>query len=208
MKLYKYIVKSDSGFAPNPFYGYCTLACCKPDVRRCADLDDFVIGLTPWNKGLGNKVVYFMKVTEKIEKKDYFKDKRFKNKIPCNEDIFTKEGAGDNIWSYKNGIYVNITMNNRNLKLRHVKEKEYLADIGKNHENAFVLISDNFFYFGGNAIESPSEFAWVKIGKNARGIRKNTGEKKIESLESFFIENYKKGINGYPTKFGKIYKYC
>ena len=29
-KLYSYIVATDSGFSPNPFHGFCTLACCKP----------------------------------------------------------------------------------------------------------------------------------------------------------------------------------
>ena len=31
MTLYSYIVKHDNGFAPNPFHGFCTLACCKPE---------------------------------------------------------------------------------------------------------------------------------------------------------------------------------
>jgi len=36
MKVYSYIVAYDSGFAPNPFHGICTLACCKPTIRRTA----------------------------------------------------------------------------------------------------------------------------------------------------------------------------
>ena len=32
-RIYSYVVRYDSGFAPNPFYGYCTLATCKPDIR-------------------------------------------------------------------------------------------------------------------------------------------------------------------------------
>ena len=36
MTVYSYIVAYDSGFAPNPFHGTCTLACCKPTIRRTA----------------------------------------------------------------------------------------------------------------------------------------------------------------------------
>ena len=38
MKVFSYVVMSDSGFAPNPFHGTCTLACCKAQIRRSAAL--------------------------------------------------------------------------------------------------------------------------------------------------------------------------
>ena len=31
VKLYSYIVVHDAGLAPNPFYGWCTLAVCTPN---------------------------------------------------------------------------------------------------------------------------------------------------------------------------------
>src|SRR5712671_5339411 len=34
MRLYSYVVARDFGFAPNPFFGVCTLATCKPDIRK------------------------------------------------------------------------------------------------------------------------------------------------------------------------------
>ena len=34
MIIYQYVLKVDHGFAPNPFYGVCTLACCKPRMRN------------------------------------------------------------------------------------------------------------------------------------------------------------------------------
>lgn len=33
VNLFSYIVACDSGFSPNPFWGICTLACCKPRIR-------------------------------------------------------------------------------------------------------------------------------------------------------------------------------
>ena len=45
MKYFAYILAFDSGFAPNPFYGYCTLADCKPKIRKQAQVGDWIIGL-------------------------------------------------------------------------------------------------------------------------------------------------------------------
>lgn len=42
-RIYSYVVRYDSGFAPNPFYGYCTLATCKPDIRRAAEVGDWLV---------------------------------------------------------------------------------------------------------------------------------------------------------------------
>ena len=76
MTLYSYTVAIDSGFAPNPFYGFCTLACCKPGIRRTAQEGDYVVGIGP--KGPGNHLVYAMRVTETVEFDDYWQDKRFR----------------------------------------------------------------------------------------------------------------------------------
>ena len=37
MTLYSYIVAYDGGSAPNPFHEFCTLAICKPGMRRTAE---------------------------------------------------------------------------------------------------------------------------------------------------------------------------
>jgi hypothetical protein len=94
MKLYSYIVAHDTGFSPNPFWGFCTLADCKPTIRRTANVDDCIVGLTPKSKG--NKIVYAMEVSEKLPFCEYFNDKRFTRKIPdCT--LYTIHKMGDNI---------------------------------------------------------------------------------------------------------------
>lgn len=40
-----YVVDRDFGFAPNPFHGYCTLATCKPGIRKSAAMGDWVVGM-------------------------------------------------------------------------------------------------------------------------------------------------------------------
>lgn len=47
MRLLSYIIKHDTGLAPNPLHGYCTLAVCTPNHQN-ADIkkDDWILGLS------------------------------------------------------------------------------------------------------------------------------------------------------------------
>lgn len=47
MRVFTYVLDHDTGFAPNPFHGWCTLAGCKPVIRRTARIDDWIVGMTP-----------------------------------------------------------------------------------------------------------------------------------------------------------------
>lgn len=74
MTLYSYVLRSDTGFAPNPFYGYCTLATCKPDIRRLARIGDWVIGTgSVENVGPG-RLVYAMRVEAVLTLDQYDED--------------------------------------------------------------------------------------------------------------------------------------
>ena len=42
--LFSYVVAHDGGSAPNPFWGVCTLVICKPDIRRVAQIDNWIVG--------------------------------------------------------------------------------------------------------------------------------------------------------------------
>jgi hypothetical protein len=42
--LRSYVITSDTGFAPNVTGGYCTLATCKPRIRRNADVGEWILG--------------------------------------------------------------------------------------------------------------------------------------------------------------------
>src|SRR5512133_214086 len=96
MRLYTYIVKFDTGFAPNPFHGYCTLACCKPAIRRAAEPGDWIVGLT--TKERGNRLVYAMHVAQKITFDEYWRDKRFAHKVPDLRSDDPERRCGDNVY--------------------------------------------------------------------------------------------------------------
>lgn len=50
MKIFSYVVSRDFGFAPNPFFNFCTLATCKPKIRKDAKIGDWIIGTNSTTK--------------------------------------------------------------------------------------------------------------------------------------------------------------
>jgi hypothetical protein len=87
-KLFSYVVDHDCGFAPCPHQGHCTLAKCKfgtshKNVVELAEAGDWVVGTggADLKKSAGHgKVVYAMRVDEKLPFDQYCKDRRFWNR--------------------------------------------------------------------------------------------------------------------------------
>jgi len=181
--LYSYVVSTDSGFAPNPFGNYCTLGCCKPQIRKHARVEDWVVGTGP--KPVGNdKLVYAMKITEKVIFEDYSKDLRFQYKIPRSVAV---EERGDNIyWKDKNGEWI------QRPSYYHNTEKQKAIDLsGKN-----VLISDCFFYFGANATPIPERF--FGLIKKGPGHKRLLGQQ-VDEFLAWLCENQIRGVHGNPN---------
>ena len=61
-RVFSYVVAADGGFAPNPFHGYCTLACCEPKVRKAARPGDLIVGLSRRCE----RLVYILRIGEKL----------------------------------------------------------------------------------------------------------------------------------------------
>jgi hypothetical protein len=58
VNLFSYVVRDDTGFAPNPFHGCCTLAYCKGRIRRQVGVGDLIVGLSRRSE----RVVHAMRV--------------------------------------------------------------------------------------------------------------------------------------------------
>ena len=97
MRLFSYVVARDYGFAPNPFFGMCSLATCKPKIRRYASVGDWIIGTGSKVKGRQGHLVYAMRVTEAMTFNEYWADERFQSKKP-NLKGSLKQAFGDNIY--------------------------------------------------------------------------------------------------------------
>lgn len=191
MRLFTYVVAVDSGFAPNPFGGYCTLAVCKPRIRNTAKIGDWIAGITP--KRLGNKLLYAMQVKEKITFNDYYKDKRFQCKKPKLSSQDTKLQCGDNFYFIsKDGSYQQKKNNYHNK-----------SDEKRDLSSEYVLISDvnDFYYFGSDAIELPEELK--QIMSVMRGHRSNFEEETIRDFIQFIstLEDKKGTADRLPRDF-------
>jgi hypothetical protein len=97
VRAYSYVVARDFGFAPNPFHGWCTLATCKPRLRKYAQPGDWVVGTGTGTKGRAGFLVYAMRVDEALTFDQYWRDARFRRKRP-DLRASRKLAFGDNIY--------------------------------------------------------------------------------------------------------------
>jgi len=163
MRLFSYIVRSDSGFAPNPYHGYCTLACCKPVIRRNARQGDWVVGIS--SKKSGNKLIFAMQITESPQTfKEYYTDPRFKSKKPRKRSKQYEFRRGDNIYKpLRNGTFLQLPSNHSNPDGSENHQKKMKDLNGK-----FVLISNKFWYFGNNMKKLPDNLSFLIVGRGHR----------------------------------------
>ena len=165
MRLFTYILTWDNGFAPNPFGRYCTLACCKPVIRRVAQEGDIVVGISP--RSCGNKLVYAMELTEvPIGFDAYFMDQRFQDKKPCPDSNDPIERCGDNIYEPRpDGTYrQRWSLHSSDAGQEDDEMKE--ADLSGKR----VLVSESFWYFGENARDLLERFRQIIPGRGHRSI--------------------------------------
>src|SRR5579871_6946909 len=99
--VFMYVVDRDFGFAPNPFHGMCTLATCKPRIRKHAQIGDWVIGMGGRRLKLMGRCVFAMKVTQALSFNEYWEDHSFLDKRPVRNGSRAMM-VGDNIY-HRNG---------------------------------------------------------------------------------------------------------
>lgn len=187
MNLFSYIVVNDSGFAPNPFHGICTLACCKPDIRRVAKAGDLIVGLSP--KSDGNRLVYVMRVGDQMSFADYWHHRDFRRKRPRHAN-----DCGDNIYMpLATGGFRQLPSAHSNGEVEDAKSKA--RDLGGRQ----VLLSDDFVYFGGEARNLPPQFARLIVGRAHKRFRSPDHVGLIEAFEKFFA-SLPRGIRGRPRE--------
>lgn len=180
----------DYGFAPNPFWGFCTLANCKPKIRKKASIGDWVIGTGAKTRELEFHLIFIMKVTEILDFQQYWEDPRFQCKKPILNGSLVQM-HGDNIYNKASDKWSQIDSHHSfpNGKTNKKNLKQDL--LGK-----FVLISDTFLYFGESHFEIPDEFK--KICCKFRDICKSSMNENIKDFFAWIFDNYDEGILGDP----------
>lgn len=201
MNVYIYVVTRDYGFAPNPFYGICTLATCKPGIRKSAQIGDWVFGIGSKTTH-ENKIIYLMKVTEKITFDEYWAGENYQNKKPYMLGSL-KKMYGDNIYHFdkvkEEWIQENSHHSNEDGA---VNEHNLRKDTKSNN----VLISNEFYYFGSSAIEIPLKYQ-ADVYLSTRGYRKIEADNNISSFLVWVSENFKLGYNADPLLFTTFERY-
>jgi hypothetical protein len=200
LKLYSYIVARDFGFAPNPFYGVCTLATCKPVIRATAQIGDWIIGTGSKKHGLDGHLVYAMQVSEILTYDEYWADKRFASKRP-NLHGSLKQAYGDNIYNRdpqtNEWIQADSHHSNEDGSPNH-------ANVEHDTQSENVLIGNDFYYWGGSGPLIPEEFRnydGCDLCHSGQGHRCNFPEKLLTSFIAWLKTQEGSGFLGEPAEF-------
>jgi transcriptional regulator with XRE-family HTH domain len=157
VRLCSYVVENDTGFAPNPFWGFCTCAACSPNhLNYLLVPGDWLMGNTSAGRGNQRRLIYAMRISERpMHFDDYYRDRRFARKKA--RDGTWKDRCGDNIYFRDEaGRWIQTHDFHHNAK----NIKQDTRNLGH------VFISDYFFYFGEQAPVIPIEYSsLVRIGR-------------------------------------------
>ncbi|WP_162831459.1 hypothetical protein [Paraburkholderia caffeinilytica] len=191
MKIYSYVIPRDFGFAPNPFYGTCTLATCKPKIRKAARLNDIIIGTR--SAPNVHKLVFFMQVQEILTYDVYWNDERFFCKRP-NLYGSKKAAFGDNIYHRDDKkLWIQEDSHHTNTDGSRCQEN---VDTDTSCEN--VLISQNFCYWGSNGPTLPSHL--YQVVKKGIGHKSKFSGDFVELMFKWLDEN-DRGCLGKPLSW-------
>jgi hypothetical protein len=154
LRLHSYVVEHDYGFAPNPFYGVCTLATCKPRIRAHASVGDYVVGTGCAKRRRRGYLVYFMRVEEILTFDDYWVNHRFQRKRPSLRGS-KMQAFGDNVyhrdpntglWQQANSFH----------SLRDGSPNP--INVEHDTQSTRVLIGSDFGYWGGSGPKIPGQY--------------------------------------------------
>ena len=192
-KLYTYIVRVDGGFAPNPFHGFCTLATCKPRIRKIAKDGDWIAGFSSKRHYKDRRLVYAMRVDKVLDFDEYWKDTSFKYKRPIPTGD-REQQCGDNIYHRNpdDGSWIQApSYHNEDHIERDTKFPQ-------------ALISKTFVYYGAKAVKLPHEFRnWdgQDISPMGIGHRCNFADGLREEFIDWLAPQADNGVYGEPMEW-------
>ena len=195
MHCFRYRMDHDYGFAPNPFWGSLTLACCKAQIRnsRALAVGDWIVGLGSVAMGNEGSVIYAAQIDKVITFDEYWNSPDFQVK-KANVNGTLVQMYGDNVYHTVNGEVVQEPC-------AHSKDpngRQKKSDVsGKN-----VLVCERFYYFGDQAPTLPKELAYIGDTGNPRAIRyTDMDDFKIQPFIEWLANNYETGIHGDPCNW-------
>lgn len=193
VSVFTYVIEHDLGFAPNPFHGACTLACCKPVIRKTVKLGDIILGMGAVKPNLSGRLCYWMRVDEILTFDEYWSDARFRRKKPVmNGTTFLR--YGDNIYhSNRSGVYCQ-EYSFHSLENGEISLGDLHRDTGRTDR---VLISHEFAYWGRRGIQMPDELKHFAI--RSSGHKRNFEKVEVAALMAWLGQHPERGYLGEPA---------
>lgn len=157
MTLFSYVIEHDLGFAPNPFHSACTLACCKPLIRKRAKLGDYILGTGAAAPKLRGYLTYWMRIDEILTFDQYWNDRRFRRKKP-HMSATTYLRYGDNIYHRDGGNAFKQEDSFHSMEDGRVSFGDLRRDTGITDK---VLVGHEFAYWGRAGIKVPAHLMFL-----------------------------------------------
>lgn len=177
-RIYRYVVRYDSGTAPRPFDGICSLAVCKPSIRAKANVGDWIVGFRSRHPG---DVVYAMQVTERLTLGQYWHDPRFANRrpgaTPYPDNLYrpTENGALEQVPNPVHGPF----------------------DRAKDCSGLHALLSDRFWYFGRDSVPLPNHLMHLVQTTQGHAVHVNRRPSDVAELRAW-LASWPVGCLGTP----------
>jgi hypothetical protein len=166
----------------------CSLAICKPGIRRVAERGDWVAGLgskAAPSGDLSGRLVYAMRIEEVLSLKDYDRlaKQRWPHRIPNIKSLALQDRLGDCLYDYSHGSPVQR------------KGVHGRGNIETDLSGENVLLSRDFYYFGNKAISLPDDL--LPICHQSQGHR--------SSSNSTYFRPFVRWIRSVVAKPGQLY---
>jgi hypothetical protein len=194
MRLYSYVVRWDHGFAPNPFYGRCTVATCKPDIRKSAIVGEYVLGTGSAKRGLAGHAVFLMRVDKIIAFDEYWNDPEYARKIPVMNGSL-QQRFGDNIYRHDGAKWIQADSRHSQLDAKE-NARNVKRDTGKTDK---VLIASEFTYWGGDGPVLPASLA--NFVQKSPGHRSFFSDADIRRFIAWIGDEMGRGVVGDPYEW-------
>jgi len=189
MKLLKYVMTNDTGLAPNPFFGVCSLALCTPNHMN-ANLapGDWIVGHS--SKSTGNRLVYAMHLTKVLSMDDYFS--QFPEKHP-NPYGTIEQQHGDNMYFRNDGRWLRLP------SAEHNSVESFRQDQGR---RVYLAEGEDRFWYFGAANSMPlvqqfvDDFPWLILSRQGFGYIRDADLIQAFALKLSSLEQ--SGLVGLP----------
>lgn len=196
------MIDHDYGLAPNPFGNYCTIAVCKPNLRKSQNLNigDWIIGTgsKSLEKSSGlkcvSRLIYAMQVSEIIDLNSYWLDSRFQYKKPVMNGTL-RTIFGDNFYYLnddKKWAQIDSAHNNIDGKFN---DEHFRKDTGGKN----ALISEVFYFFGQNAPALP--ISLLGVCHTTQGLKIVYPEELADLFLEWLHSNFEPGVQGLPISW-------